>query len=163
MAEQVSEVMAPVAEVMTIKQPRLFTDEELTGLSSWQQIENLIKDVGIPAADLSDLGNGFEILSDRAKDRLISVPFYILDWRFNKGEQSDQFVSVMVMTKGGEKLVVNDGGMGIYRQMVSLTEKLQGGRAVLLVPKGLSRSDYTYVNSNGEDRPASTYRLSLSK
>lgn len=115
----------------------------------------------------SDYGNGFEILSD--KDRLVKTPFAILEWRFSISERfKSEFVSMLVVTEGNEKWIVNDGSTGICKQLRNITdERIASGRpspqSGLVVKNGLRRSDYeTEMEINGKTETVSgtTYYLS---
>ncbi|HKU53406.1 MAG TPA: hypothetical protein VJQ25_13110, partial [Nitrospira sp.] len=62
-------------------------------------------------------------------------------------------------------------GTGIRQQMQTLTSQLAAklgvseddARAVVKCPKGLTRSDYMYVDAEGKKTPATTFYLSLEK
>jgi len=161
----------PAAEVMKVTQARQFSDVDLAAISSWDDIAVLVGEKGLESFDISDLGTGFEVLDKSDKARLVGEPFAILDWRFNAGDFGDEFVSMLVLTGAGRKYVVNDGGTGIRQQMQAITGGLakkmsvepEKARAVIKCPKGLTRSDYTYVDEAGKKTPATTFYLSLEK
>lgn len=82
------------------------------------------------------------ILNDRAKDRLVGVPFIVVSWTFNHSEKfGADFVSMLVVTQSSEKFIVNDGSTGICAQLqvASAKKGITGG---LACPKGLRASDY---------------------
>lgn len=155
-----------VKEIMPIKQPRLFTDETLAAIDSFDAVLALVQSQGLATANASDLGNGFVLLANKDKPKLVGVSFVILDWRFNDGDHGE-FVSMMVLTKDGKKYIVNDGSSGIYENMKTLTRKLNDGRAVTYVPKGLTQSDYffdeTQPDGTVKRKPATTFYLSFEK
>lgn len=108
------------------------------------------------------IGNGFRVLSRNEKDRLIGVECAFLSWRFNSGKYNDEFVSALVVTRAGEKYLLNDSGHGIYQQLHQVTESTgkQGG---MLCRNGLSRSDYEYHDAELDKMmPASTYYIDQS-
>lgn len=113
----------------------------------------------------SDYGTGFVVLPTAEKNRLVGVPFVILEWRFTNGDNG-LFVSCAIVTKNGEKLIVNDGSTGIRDQLVKITEQRKAkGRTEpqksLIVERGLTESRYEYPDpKTGEMRPAVTYYLS---
>lgn len=98
----------------------------------------------------SELGDGFQLLKE--KDKLIGVPFVIIQVRQNESEYDDNAVYsvIRLVTERGSKVVIVDGGTGINAQVTNLGEGVGG----ILVPGGLRRSDYQY-----EGKPASTYYL----
>lgn len=130
-----------------------FVNEQLGGMESF-----------------ADYGTGFEVLDKRDKDRLVKTPFAILEWRFQQSkEYKSEFVSMLVVTKGGEKFVVNDGSTGICKQLRQITDdRIRAGRkhpqTGLAVENGLRRSDYmfetTLPDGTVDEISASTYYLS---
>jgi hypothetical protein len=115
--------------------------------------------VGEIANAADELGDGFAILSD--KNKLVGVPCMFLSWNFNLGDYGE-FVSAQVVARtesgGVLKVIVNDGGAGIYQQLSDFTAKSNklGG---LFARHGLRRSDYTYKDEKGKDTPATTYYI----
>jgi len=102
-----------------------------------------------------------EIWDDKSK--LISVPFLILEWRFNTGDIGD-FVSVEFMLQDGTKGVFNDGSTGILRQLQQLTlvrteSNHPSPTAGRFVSKGLRVSRYQAEMQDGSMRAAETYYL----
>lgn len=156
----------PVREVMSIKQPRLFSEEALAAFDSFDAVAALVREQGIATVNAADLGNGFSVLATKNKGQLVDVPFIIVDWRFNNGDQGE-FVTLMLVTKDGRKLILNDGSTGVYEQMKGLTKKLNGGRAAVMCEKGLNRSDYTVTikdkDGNDKESDATTYYLNLER
>lgn len=139
----------------------MLTDDQLADITTWEDLGAVIgSDVDV--IDASDYGTGFAVLPDRDKSLLVGVEFAIVGWKFYPGTYGD-FVSLHVLTRDGRKIIVNDGGSGICAQMALINRKAQGKRAVVRVPKGLTRSDYTYVDDKGKETPASTFYLSLEK
>lgn len=144
--------------------PAVFSDLDLARLTDFNSVADLFKEYDVIPEDMSDYGTGFAILKN--KDTLVEVPFFILEWRFNESEFSDvDFVSAMVMTKNGDKFVLNDGSTGIATQLATVTaiRKDNGHshpQAGLMVKNGLRKSVYQYVDNDGKPRPATTYYLS---
>lgn len=110
----------------------------------------------VAASDV--IGDGFKLLEN--KDQLIEVPFLALSWDFHQGDHGE-FASVKVVTRDGQKYVVNDGSTGIRDQLMQFTADTNryGG---LFCMKGLRRSDYTYTDDKGEEKAARTYYLDTS-
>lgn len=144
--------------------------DALSEVSDFASALQTLADAGVINESISDYGTGFTVVD---KNRLVNVPFVIMEWRFNEGDfknengENVEFVSVAVVTKNGDKWVINDGGTGIAEQLRSVTRKRvekkhgtpQNG---LLVPAGLVRSDYTFVDAKGIEQPGTTYYLSES-
>lgn len=113
------------------------------------------------AADV--LGNGFGILED--KMRLVNVEFIIVKYGEHTSEKvkGKKFATIHVITRGGDKYVVNDGSTGIMEQLRKLKED-QGHVCPLYVPRGLRVSDYEYEDPNtGEVSAAQTFYLNTAK
>lgn len=108
----------------------------------------------------AEFGSGFDILDTKEKQRLVGVPFIILDWSFNEGDNGE-FVSLRIVTKANEHLIVNDGSTGILRQMQEIGQL--GEDRAIFVKKGLRVSNYEYTDKEtGAKKPASTYYLDTS-
>lgn len=127
-------------------------DQALAALGSVTDIE-----------DWNDYGTGFDILDN--KDRIVGVPFVILEWRFTESKQYGQtFVSAVCVDEKDNKFIVNDGSTGIYSQLRMVTDKrLSEKRAYpqtgLVCRKGLRKSEYTVENEDGKNIEAATYYL----
>lgn len=102
------------------------------------------------------LGDGAELIED--KDRLINIPFLVLDWRFIVDQKTtNEYASVLVMNGEGAKARFNDGSTGVYAQLKKVTEEygINGG---LQCKRGLRKSEYT-VEADGKPTRAVTYYL----
>lgn len=164
-AEQVDNV----PEVMTgkeldVNRKRNFSDAQLREITSFDDLVAMVnRREDLSFVDVSDFGNGFSILDTKDKSRLIGREFYILDWRFNKGDKGE-FVSMNILTRDNQKLVINDGSTGICQQMRDIETANGGTTALVKVPRGLRVSEYTYENPDtGKDETARTYYLDYSK
>lgn len=137
------------------------TTEELANLNSFADALALVAEkigedkLGVAA---QEIGDGFKLLEN--KDQLQGVAFLAVAWDFHSGDHGE-FVSVKVMTKDGTKYIINDGSTGIYSQLLDYTQR-KGVAGGLLCEKGLRRSDYTYTDDKGQDKPAVTYYLDTS-
>lgn len=89
--------------------------------------------------------SGPELIKD--KRRLIGVPFVILKTSFNEGKNGP-FVTLEIMTKGNEHIVINDGSTGIASQMVDLYEIHKD--QPIVIQKGLRVSDYFFNTQTDE-------------
>jgi hypothetical protein len=138
-----------------------FETEELAGLTSFADALALVQEkVGESNVGVADqeIGDGFKLLEN--KDLLIGVEMLLITWDFHQGDHGE-FVSAKVMTKDGQKYIVNDGSTGIRDQLMGYSAKKnsQGG---LYCKKGLRRSNYEYEDENGQKKPATTYYLDTS-
>lgn len=136
-------------------------DDVLANINGFDSALAALENAGIGYESISDYGTGFSVTD---KEKLVGVPFIALEWRFNTGDFGS-FVSAAIVTKTGQKLILNDGSTGIREQfqMVSAKRSADGHKspqAGLMVPNGLSVSNYNYTDEKGEVRPARTYYLS---
>lgn len=105
-----------------------------------------------------NLGTGFRLTSDEDKFRLCGVPLLLLDWRFNPGDYGDDYVSVHAIQQDENgkaiKLVINDGGTGICRDLRKYTEKT-GRMGGVFCRRGLRVSEYdTVLDGPDAGKPA---------
>lgn len=140
-----------------------FDDDALSAIQSFDDALALLADDGVVIQHASDvIGNGFAILKD--KGILCNVETMLLGWSFNGGENggfvSAYAVAKMPGMKVPAKFVVNDGGSGIYKQLLAFTKKT-GVQKGMHLAHGLTRSDYT-KEIDGEERPAVTFYLDTS-
>lgn len=135
----------------------VFTNEELANVESFSDAVKLAADEFggvINAHEDKNLGTGFRLTSDEDKYRLIGVPLLLLDWRFNPGDFGDDYVSIHAVQQNEDgsasKLVINDGGTGICRDLKVYTQKTNrmGG---LFVKRGLRVSEYDTIADGGPD------------
>jgi hypothetical protein len=123
--------------------PRMFTTDELRGISNFDDALNLATahaGTEIPLAS-ETLGDGFALLESGEKDRLIGTDMILLDWTFSKGDFDAEFVSVRLVTRDGSRYIVNDGGTGICAQLRDYTDR-SGVTGILRVERGLRKSTY---------------------
>lgn len=117
-----------------------------------------------------ELGDGFRLLED--KDRLISTPFFIVDWRFLVGDQGVNsktkdyagkglYSTIRLITEDDRKFRISDGSSGIHAQLFDFSQTHGGRTAAMMVKGGLVRSDYT-TEIDGESVEGTTYYLSTS-
>lgn len=120
--------------------------------------ETLVKALAPDTMESSELGDGFSVLPTSEKPKLVGVPFLILDWNINEG-QNGEFASVRLITSNNQRLIINDGSTGICRQLQELASK--GESRAILCRHGLRRSDYT-TNVDGKEISATTFYLDTS-
>ncbi len=92
------------------------------------------------------------------KESLIGVPFLIVDYRFNEEGSYGRFVSVLAVTETDDRVVINDGSTGVMQQIDMLAQTYPDRKGILC-KGGLRRSDYTYTDTDGKEKPASTYYI----
>jgi hypothetical protein len=143
-----------------------FSATELRNATSWADITALVESqVGEILDASTSIGDGFALLKE--KDQLIGKPMLLVNWLFAKGDFGEQseFATIRLATQSvaGDllKYIIVDGSTGLCRQLHEFTTET-GRSGGIVVGKGLTRSDYTYTNDNGEEIPASTYYLDLS-
>lgn len=139
--------MAPSNDVATID------TTPLNNLVSRDAILAFFADAGINVNDNEADGiKSLDIVDN--KDKLIGVPFLIVQWRFNESDKyknedgtNGTFVSAEIMLTDGTLLVLNDGSTGIARQLRELSDRrIEAGHGMpyagRAVNKGLRKSEY---------------------
>lgn len=160
--EAVAEVMSDRMTAKANREPgtevmrnRLFTDNDLSDIESWDQVLAMATAVAegdtIPnAADV--LGTGFRIADEDDKIRLQGVPLVLLQWFINDGDFGP-FVSINAVQRHDNgsitKWVINDGSTGICQQLTAYEAKT-GSNGPLAVPKGLRASNYYIDGESGQ-------------
>lgn len=121
------------------------TDEQLREVASWDDAVALYnqQNPDRPVESASDLiGNGYTLYrGDDAKARLIGVPMFLQHWNINRGGDFGDFVSVIGITKTGQKFIINDGSTGIAQQVAKLDR--ERGAGGVIVESGLRSSTYS--------------------
>lgn len=136
--------------------PMITKDEDtMAAIQSFSDAMQVLKDAGIEVHSTEEFGDGFKLVD---KDTLVKVPFVILGIRFADGDFDTDFAILHVVTEDGRKCIITDGSTGIRAQAKRYAER--GITSGLLVPNGLVRSDYEYINEKGKSTPATTYYLS---
>lgn len=138
---------------------RLIADHELRDIESVADLMDLITDSEEPALDAADfVGSGSELLKD--KERLVSVPFWAVQWRFNQSDDYEDawFVSVQILTEHGEKFVINDGTQGGIRDQLHAVTRKTGKMNFFRCSKGLTVSEYTVIE-DGKKKKARSYYI----
>lgn len=82
------------------------------------------------------------------KRRLVGVPFVIVDWQFNPGDFGREYVSVRLITKHGQRVVINDSstpGICDFMQQV----RASGYVGAIEVPGGVRASKYERKDEDG--------------
>jgi hypothetical protein len=135
--------------------PNLIDDEEV--LSSIKTLDDalaFVNDHGIAVADIEDFGTGFHPVD---KATLVGVPFVALGHKFVTGDFGPMVV-IFAVTKNNDKVIIVDGSTGIKAQLEGYAKR--GLNGPFKVERGLTRSDYTYKDKNGNEKSATTFYLS---
>lgn len=126
---------------------RRFDVETLRAMSSLDDALAALQGAGIAVTDMSEYGDGFEMLDDKDKRQLVGVPFIIIDATESEGDYGKTFVVVSLMTRDGRKVRLTDGSTGIRDQVVrdiGGVDKAPG----ITVMHGLRASDYRYCDKD---------------
>jgi len=150
-----------------------FDSSALDTIDSPDEIVRYFTDMGVDVAD--NKVDGIKSLAIvESKDSLVDVPFLILTWRFNPGDYGNEFVSAEIMLKDKSRLVLNDGGTGIAKQLRDLSDYRTAHAhptpfAGRMVSGGLRRSAFWFHEKSGQSAtkrpegdgwaPAQTYYL----
>lgn len=107
---------------------------------------------------------GFGLLPGSHKERLIGVPFLILEFEFKTGHDNSSYVECAIVTTKDEKLMLRDSSKGIYAQLRSVhDERIKTSNAYptlgYYARKGLSFQEFPYVTPTGEHVKPRTYYL----
>jgi hypothetical protein len=102
----------------------------------------------ILAHEDKNLGTGFRVAEEDDKFRLIKVPLFLLDWRFNTGDYAEDYVSIHAVQEAEDgsvvKWIINDGGTGICRDLREYTRKT-GRKGAVFCRRGLRVSEYDTI------------------
>jgi hypothetical protein len=143
-----------------------FSSNELREVSSFDEMLDLVASkVGEIDSAAQALGDGYSLLDSRDKGRLVGIPLLCVSWQFSISDRikDKEFVTVRMMTKNGDKIILNDGSQGIYKQLRDYTNSHDGRTIGLMVHKGLRVSEYDYTDpNNGEVSRVTTYYLDTS-
>ena len=135
----------------------VFTDSILASMGSWEETLAVFEGAGVGIESIEDYGSGFKLLND--KSRLVGVPLLVIEWRFtaskkyvNDAGEPSEFVSAMVITKHGDRYILNDGSTGIAAQLRMVQDQRtakghSNPQVGLMVADGLTRSEY--LNADG--------------
>lgn len=143
-------VDALVPEVMT--QASAYDSDTMRELSSFDEAVRLATEAYGPIDDAADLGDGFALLKEEDKRRLVGIPLLFLEWNFYPGDYGSMFVAIRMVARnkdgGVSKYIVNDGSTGIADQLAAYTKRT-GKSGGLMVRQGFRVSEYTYCELCG--------------
>lgn len=160
--QDIPEVSSPEAQQMAVRDtivPGLYdkeyyTDEQLRDATSFEDFVNLAKEQYDSVDVASDvLGDGFALLKEEGKQRLVGLPLLLMSWSFYKGDFGSNFVAVRVVARNPDgsasKYIINDGSTGICDTLAAYT-KNTGKTGALFARNGLRASGYTYCSECGQ-------------
>lgn len=144
-------------------------DFDVTTLRSLESFDDAMALLAETYGEVQDatkvIGSGFSLTDTNGKYRLIGEPFVVVRMMFPQStEHKDSdtgewlhYAVLHIMTRDGRKLIITDGGVGIYRQCEewSVRENRKGG---LYVPGGLRVSEYDLPDGSGQGM---TYYLAV--
>jgi hypothetical protein len=144
-------------------------DFDVTTLRNLESFDDAVALLTDTYGELQDatkvIGSGFSLTDTNGKYRLIGEPFVIIRMTFPQStEHKDadtgewlHYAVLHIMTRDGRKLIITDGGVGIYRQCEewAVRESRHGG---LYVPGGLRVSEYDLPDGSGQGM---TYYLAV--
>jgi hypothetical protein len=135
------------------------TVPDLSGVSNINDALVALAGAGIVVEDISGYGDGFILLPTDEKASLVGVAFAIADGRKVTDKATERvYWSLRIITGDGRKLIVNDGSVGIAKQVEQIVAR-RGTVAGLVCPNGLSGGEYTTTLPSGEKVKASTFYL----
>lgn len=135
--------------------PALADTVDLSTLN-YQELMSLVQ--GGEGTHIQELDNRVAL----DKSDLVNVPLFITGIAFGKEDKYDNggFVVLDIATQSGKVGWITDGSTGIRDQIqrfITLTGEAL--RLPVWLPKGLTRSDYSYTDDDGKVKPATTFYL----
>jgi hypothetical protein len=141
----------------SVEVPNLIDNE--TALHDVKTLDDalaLLNSAGLSVSDISEYGTGFSVVD---KATLVGVPFVALGYKMVKGDFGPMSV-IFAVTKENAKVIIVDGSTGIKDQLASFEAAGLPPGGPFKCEKGLSRSDYEYIDDKGNHIPATTFYLS---
>jgi hypothetical protein len=143
------------AEVVSVTEgtvviPDMFDEDALRAIASFDDALALTREYlgEIEEAD-QVLGDGFSVLKQDDKGRLVGVPLILMEWNFYPGDYGSDFVAVRIAARNENgtigKYILNDGSTGIATMLRRYADRT-GKRGGLFVKHGLSVSEYDYCS-----------------
>lgn len=134
----------------------MLSDAQRADIKSFDDAMALFAQQGMPVTSITEYGDGFQAGAD--KSDFVNVKFVIVDLKIVPGEKSDygsDFAVVWIVTVDGRKAILSDGGTGICAQVKTLIERK--AELPIMCEKGLTVSEYDYVDDKGKKTPAKTF------
>lgn len=136
----------------------------LRNIESFDDAMALLSDTYGEVEDATQvIGSGFTLTDTNGKYRLIDEAFIIVRMAFPqsatvmKDGVPAHYAVLHVVTRDGRKLIITDGGVGIYQQCEEWAVRT-GKRGGLYVPGGLRVSQYDLPDGSGQ---GTTYYLNV--
>lgn len=156
--KELDKIAASMAEV--VRKRAAVEALDWSAIVTAEQAFEAFKSLGIQVTKADDYGDGFKLMPDKDKGRLIGVPFICVNARIAPGDHGD-FSILHVITYAGDKWIVTDGSSGINKQVQ--THGL-GAFIGLLCENGLTVSEYEYEDVDSKTgevkmKPAKTFYI----
>lgn len=164
-----SETTSDVTTEETTSKNEVITDRwdvtTLRAIDGWDEAMQLLtEEYGIVEDATQVIGSGFALMSAKDKARLVDERFLVMHVMFpESSEHKDEdgawlhYAVAHIITSDGRKLILTDGGTGIYRQLEEWVLR-SGRRGGLMVPGGLRESVYDLPDGSGK---GTTYYLAV--
>ena len=114
-----------------------------------------LREAGLEPQVITEFGDGFSVVD---KASLVGTAFVIVADKIVKGDFGPMSVIHLVNARN-EKGIIVDGSTGILAQHQNLLN-VRGSLRGLVVPNGLTRSDYEATDAKGNPVSATTFYLS---
>lgn len=118
--------------------------DELSELTSFDDAIKFLQGKGYEVGEAADLlGDGYSAIEKRD---LLNVPLLIVDAVVTDSKDflGSQFAVVRALTATNKRVRFSDGSVGIKDQILQLEAKRRGGARGVLVPGGLTASEYKF-------------------
>lgn len=143
----------------------MLAGNELHGIETYADAVQYLLHNDVISVDQATELHGFGLLPGRDKEKLVGVPFMIIEYEFRVGRDNSNFVECAIVTTRDERHLMRDSSKGIYVQLKSLyDERLAANHPhptlFYNVRKGLTYQDYNYIAASGESTKSRTYYLS---
>lgn len=138
---------------------------QLSSIETYIDAVLLLQNEGAISVDQARELHGFGLLPGKDKEKLVGVPFIILEYEFKIGRDNSNFVECAIVTTHNMKYLMRDSSKGIYVQLRNLFDErlaAEHPHPTLGYPvrKGLTFQDYDYVAGDGISTKSRTYYLS---
>lgn len=161
-----------MAQTKDLVNPALLAREEINLAVTFEEaLAIAAQKTGLTSDALAFIGSPYTVLKGTDKDKLVDEPLFVRNWRFAMDDETEREYAVMhvvtkreVMPDMGSLFIITDGSTGICAQLRAETEKRVGDSHPtptqnLLIPNGLTRSDYTIEGDDGKPQDATTFYL----
>ena len=126
-----------------------YDEDALRSITTFDEAMALTRETHGDISDASEeIGDGFALLSNEDKAKLIGVPLLLMEWRENMGDFGP-FMSIRLVARNRDgsmaKYILNDGSTGIAEGLRQFTQRT-GKTGGLALRNGLRVSEYTFCD-----------------